>query len=101
MDPADVSVTVRNGAGIEGVAAEAAELLTGAGFTVGEVGNADQFVYEETLVVYSGDDRSGADLIASQLDRGRVVQSRGMYSFNTDVLVVVGKDWYTAEATDD
>jgi len=100
MDPADVSVTVRNGAGIEGVAAEAAELLAGAGFTVGEVGNADQFVYEETLVVYSGDDRSGADLIASQLDRGRVVQSRGMYSFNTDVLVVVGKDWYTAEATD-
>ncbi len=96
--PGDVTVTVRNGAGIEGVASEAAAALTGSGFAVGEVGNADQFVYDETLVVYSGEDSSAADLVVSKLDRGRVVQSRGMYSFSTDVLVVVGKDWRATEA---
>lgn len=96
--PGDVTVTVRNGAGIEGVASDAAAALTGSGFAVGEVGNADQFVYDETLVVYSGEDSSAADLVVSKLDRGRVVQSRGMYSFSTDVLVVVGKDWRATEA---
>lgn len=96
--PGDVTVTVRNGAGIEGVASEVAAALTGSGFAVGEVGNADQFVYDETLVVYSGEDSSAADLVVSKLDRGRVVQSRGMYSFSTDVLVVVGKDWRATEA---
>lgn len=99
--PGDVTVTVRNGAGIEGVASEAAAALTGSGFAVGEVGNADQFVYDETLVVYSGEDSSAADLVVSKLDRGRVVQSRGMYSFSTDVLVVVGKDWRATEAASD
>ncbi len=93
-----MTVTVRNGAGIEGVASDAAAALTGSGFAVGEVGNADQFVYDETLVVYSGEDSSAADLVVSKLDRGRVVQSRGMYSFSTDVLVVVGKDWRATEA---
>ncbi|MHB1135795.1 MAG: LCP family protein [Coriobacteriia bacterium] len=100
LDPADVTVTVRNGAGIEGVANSAAGILAGAGFAVGEVGNADQFVYDETLVVYGGDDSSAADLVVSTLDRGRVVQSRGMYSFSTDILVVVGKDWNSSQAAD-
>lgn len=90
--PADIVVTVRNGAGIEGVAADAAARLTSAGFTVGEVGNANQFVYDETLIVYA-DDSAGATLVQQKLGAGRVVESRGMYSFSTDVLLVVGKDW--------
>lgn len=101
VQPGEVTVTVRNGAGIEGIASTAASELTGFGFAVGEVGNADQFVYDETLVVYSGDDSSAADLVVSKLNRGRVVQSRGMYSFSSDVLVVVGKDWNATEAAAD
>ena len=90
--PADIVVTVRNGAGIAGIAADAADRLTSAGFTVGEVGNANQFVYDETLIVYA-DDSAAATLVQEQLGAGRVVESRGMYTFSTDILLVVGKDW--------
>ena len=92
IDPATVSVTVRNGAGIEGCAAAAAAILREGGYDVGEVGNAQQFVYDETLVVYTTD-YDMAVQVAEALPKGRVVESRGMYEFATDILVVVGKDY--------
>ncbi len=90
--PASVSVAVRNGAGVAGVAADAAGRLRQAGFAVGPVGNANQFVYDATLIVYTSD-AAAATVVADALGRGKLVESRGMYSFDTDVLVVVGKDW--------
>jgi LCP family protein required for cell wall assembly len=102
LAPADISVAVRNGGGIAGSAAMAAERLRARGFDVREVGNANQFVYEETLVVYT-DNEEAADLVARQLKTERTVPSRGMYSFTTDILVVVGADWTTlvgAEASE-
>lgn len=92
IEPSGITVAVRNGAGIEGCATAAAQMLTSAGYAVGEVGNANQFVYDETLVIYSAD-RAAAVQVASELPKARVVESRGMYSFTTDVLVVVGKDY--------
>lgn len=98
--PSQVSVTVRNGAGISGVAAAAADLLKRAGFNVVEVGNANQFVYDRTLVVYATDAaKAKAQAVAAALPTGDLVPSRGMYAFKTDVLVVVGKDWTAAAAT--
>jgi LCP family protein required for cell wall assembly len=97
IEPANVTVTVRNGAGIEGCATAAADILRDKGYAVGEVGNANQFVYDDTLVIYSSDRAAAVD-VASALPKAKVVESRGMYSFATDVLVVVGKDyktWYT------
>ncbi len=94
LDPASVTVAVRNGAGIEGCATAAADILRADGYAVGEVGNANQFVYEETLVIYATD-RAAAVQVASALPKARIVESRGMYSFTTDVLVVVGKDYAT------
>ncbi|MDZ4177865.1 MAG: LCP family protein [Coriobacteriia bacterium] len=98
VEPAGVSVSVRNGAGIEGSAAAAATILRTAGYAVGEVGNANQFVYDETLVVYR-EGRETAEQIASELPKARAVASRGMYSFSTDILVVVGKDYSTWNET--
>ncbi|MBE0476163.1 MAG: LCP family protein [Coriobacteriia bacterium] len=92
VDPASVTVTVRNGAGISGCAADAADRLRGKGYTVGDVGNANRFVYETTLVIFK-DREDKARSVARALGVARVVESRGMYSFSTDVLVVVGKDW--------
>lgn len=94
IDPASVTVAVRNGAGIEGCATAAADILRASGYAVGEVGNANQFVYDETLVIYASD-RAAAVQVASELPKARIVESRGMYSFTTDVLVVVGKDYST------
>lgn len=95
--PSDVSVAVRNGAGLDGVATAAADVLESAGFDIAEIGNANQFVYDTTLVIY-GDEASeaAAALVLENLPTGELVASRGMYSFSTDVLVVVGKDWETA-----
>jgi LCP family protein required for cell wall assembly len=94
VSPANITVTIRNGAGIEGCATGTSDILKGKGYPVGEVGNANQFVYDETLVVYKTD-RAAAVQVASDLPKGRVVESRGMYAFTTDVLVVVGKDYAT------
>lgn len=92
--PATTSVTIRNGAGVGGVALDASNRLSRAGFEVGEVGNMNQFIYDETLVVYKKSaTKAAADLVRANLGKGKVVSSRGMYSFGTDVLLVVGKDW--------
>ncbi|MBE0417982.1 MAG: LCP family protein [Coriobacteriia bacterium] len=93
----EISVAVRNGAGISGIAGQAAARLQARGFQVPEVGNANQFVYDETLVVYK-DDEAAAQMVASALPTGRIVPSRGMYAFSTDILVVVGKDWVGTES---
>jgi hypothetical protein len=94
ISPADFSVAVRNGAGLDGVATEAATILEDAGFRIGEIGNANQFVYDDTLVVYGDEsEEAAAAHIVETLEIGEVVASRGMYSFNEDILVVVGKDW--------
>ena len=94
VEPSTVSVTVRNGAGIEGCATATADLLTGLGYKIAGVGNANQFVYDRTLVVYK-DKADAAEQIAGELPTGDAVESRGMYDFATDILVVVGKDYST------
>lgn len=95
--PAEIDVAVRNGAGIDGLAKQASSILKAQGFDVGEVGNAKQPVYDKTLVIYKDDKRS-AEVVASVLPPGaKVVESRGMYSFETRILVVVGKDWDLAK----
>lgn len=97
IQPSTITVTIRNGAGIEGSATATADILRAHGYAIGEVGNANQFVYEETLVVYKTD-RAAAVQVASDLPKARVVEGRGMYAFSTEVLIVVGKDYSTWSA---
>lgn len=97
-DASDITVTIRNGAGIAGCASQAASILKARAFKVEDVGNANQFVYDDTLVIYKDDDEKLAEQVAAVLQPGtKLVSSRGMYSFDTDVLVVVGKDWDLAD----
>lgn len=93
VDPKTVTVAVRNGAGIEGVATQAADKLQPVGFQIVEKGNANQFVYDETLVVHNDGGEAEAQAVVDALGMGRIVASRGMYTFDSDILVVVGKDW--------
>ena len=91
--PSSVSVTVRNGSGTSGVANQAATILKAKGFKIKDVGNAGQNVYKKTLVIYKTN-TAAASLVAKYLPPGTpIVQSRGMYTFDGNVLVVVGKDW--------
>lgn len=94
VDPASFTITVRNGSGVTGGAAQLGEILTNAGYKVEEVGNTDNQVYTETLVVYNDAAmQPAAEAVVATLGSGRVIASNGFYAFETDVLVVLGKDW--------
>lgn len=87
------TVVVKNGSGIDGVASEAAEKLSAEGYEV-ETGNADDFSYEETLIVFNeGSQAVQAKEIATLLGIGRTQLNHGAYQFDGDFLVVVGSDW--------
>ena len=59
-----------------------------------DTGNADAYVYDETLVVYSSpEDEAAAEDIIGILGSGRSVDADYYYSFDSDLLVIIGKDW--------
>lgn len=94
VDPASFTITVRNGSEITGAATQITEVLTNAGFKVEETGNADQFVYDETLVIYKDEAfLPAAQTVVQALSAGRTVAGGDFYTFETDVLVILGSDW--------
>ena len=85
-------VAVKNGSGISGCASQAAAKLTPQG-AICETGNADDYSYKTTLVIYDGSNQEKAQKVADLLGKGTVKKNDGTYSFSGDILVVVGKDW--------
>lgn len=73
----------------------AAASLTSAGYDVKSVGNVDDgTVYPETLVIYKDEAfEIAAKAIVSDLSAGRVVNGGDFYTFDTNVLVIIGTDW--------
>ncbi len=65
VSPGDVPVSVLNGSGVSGAAAEAATALEGAGFPAGSGGNADR-TGTTTVRHHTGDD-AAAGLVAEQV----------------------------------
>ena len=94
IDPSTFTIEVRNGAGIDGGATQIQNQLNDAGFRVTATGNADNYVYDETLVVYKDEAMMpAAEQVVSALGVGRVVDASIYYEFGTDILVIIGKDW--------
>lgn len=88
------TVTIWNGVGVSGVGADCEAELKGLGWDVIETGNAAQFVYDETFVIYKDtDDKELAELLASDMRQGRVVRSAARYNYTGTLLVVIGKDY--------
>lgn len=90
------SVRVLNGGGAQGAATATAEELRRAGFTVVDVGNADSFGYEQTVVIPHCENPEPGHLVARTLEVKRVTDPRdwqGTSSVPPDVTVVVGQDW--------
>lgn len=97
VDKAAYSIIVLNGAGVDGYSASVASVLTNNGWTVQETGNAESFVYTETLVVYKdADDQLAAEAIVQALGTGRAVSAGVYYALTTDIQVYVGSDWTTS-----
>ena len=94
-DPTGIKVEIRNGGGITGVGAKMGEILGNAGFTIGTIGNVtDAGIYNETLVIYRDEAyKAAANTIVKTIDGGRVVNGGDYYTFDANVLVVIGKDW--------
>lgn len=94
IDYTQYPITVRNGGGIEGSASAVADKLTAAGYPIGEMGNANQFVYDETLVIYNDPaDQAVANNIVQIIGTGTTVESAGRYEFPDRIMVVVGSDY--------
>jgi LCP family protein required for cell wall assembly len=97
VDTSAFVIDVRNGYGIEGSATGVSDMLSLVGYQRGEIGNASSFVYEETIIVYKDEsDKAAADDIRARLGYGRVIASLGRYSFDGNVLVMVGGDFPTS-----
>jgi LCP family protein required for cell wall assembly len=99
VKPADVKLTVRNGAGVSGLGQQCTDFFTSKGFTVSETGNMNQYVYGRTLIVYQKGDEAQANFVRETLGFGDVLPSAGMYTFKTPVMVVIGKDWKNPTTT--
>lgn len=96
-DSSSFDITIRNGGGITGAASSMSDALTAKGFNVAETGNTDTSVYSETLVIYdSSDQQAAAQTVLNAMGVGRLVANTGSYTFDTDVLVILGKDWKPA-----
>lgn len=77
-------LVVLNGAGVDGLAAEAADLLERQGFSVSDTSNADDFTYERSVVRHPPELADDADLVADALGGARIVEAE-----DDDALTVV------------
>jgi LCP family protein required for cell wall assembly len=87
-------VDVRNGCGIQGCATSVSDMLALAGYQRGEIGNANAYVYDETLIIYQDEtSKAAAEDIRRRLGYCKTIASLGRYSFTGNILVVVGNDF--------
>ncbi len=96
VDPSEAAqatrVIVYNGAGMPGIAGEAAQELIRAGFRVVDTKNADRFDYKTTLITVTDGDKALGDKVRDVLGVGEVTVKPAEATV-TDVIVIVGKDY--------
>lgn len=93
-DPSSFTVEVQNGTEMAGAASITGDTLKAAGFNVEKVGNAEQQIYNETLIVYRGaEGPSRAQAVINTLGIGRAIDGEIYYKMSTDVLVIIGGDY--------
>lgn len=87
VTPGEVSVRVLNGAGVPGLAGQVGDLLSGRGYEVTEVGNAD--ATERTVVQHPPGAGPGAALIANDVPGGAVIEESRDVS---QITLILGRD---------
>lgn len=101
LDLAQITVTVRNGCRVDGQAGRMRDVLLETGFDVTGVGNVDDgALYEETFVIYHDEKFAIAAQVAlADIGVGRSFDGGDFYTFDTDLLVIVGTDWVAPDGT--
>jgi len=92
IQPAEVSVKVLNGNGVDGSAGKAATLLVPFGFKITDTTSADNFGYPETLIRYAPVSQPQAELLKSYMAGGAKLE-RDATLAATGVVLVVGRDF--------
>lgn len=88
------TIRLRNGSGTDGVCSDARKVLESMGYNKIDLGNADNFDYDETIVVYKDSaNKAYAEQIVEAFGLGKAVKDQGEYLFDSDFLIVIGSDW--------
>jgi polyisoprenyl-teichoic acid--peptidoglycan teichoic acid transferase len=86
-------LTIYNGNGEPGLAGRVAEEIEKYGFKIGEVGNADHFNYQETLInYYDVRDKSVAEGI-SKLTGGKIIHDQENNNTEKGIIIIIGSDY--------
>ncbi|MDI3534207.1 MAG: polyisoprenyl-teichoic acid--peptidoglycan teichoic acid transferase [Thermosediminibacterales bacterium] len=93
IDPENMNITVQvlNGNGVSGAASNIALSLKQKGFQVVKVGNADNFDYERTKVIYKSGEIDAAKKVAKIVKSVDFI-AEDSNKLSSDVVVIVGKD---------
>jgi hypothetical protein len=91
-DDGVLRLIIYNGAGIPGIAGEAAQALIDAGMRVVDTRNADRFDYATTLIVVQRGDVARAGEVRDVLGVGETVDQPTQQNV-ADMIVIIGKDW--------
>lgn len=93
INPSSFTIKIQNGAGISGAGAMLEKQLKDLGFNVVSVSNAENNVYEDTLIIYNGDSmKKNAEVVKNSINNGRLVNGDGIYNMDCDVLIIIGSD---------
>ena len=93
-----IQVEVRNGAGVDHLAAEMTQFLRDRGFDVVEVGNYDSFKQEHSVVIDRVGDMESAQRVAAALGiPPERVQQDIQRDFYLDASIIIGHDYKTLE----
>lgn len=89
-----INVKILNGCGIAGVAEKAKAKLTSEGFIISAAGNANNFNYQKTVILYRSDEGYAKALKVKKYFSDSVLQasSTGL-GLHIDVTVIIGKSY--------
>jgi hypothetical protein len=94
FDPANCTVDVQNGWGIDGSAIYVMNELTQAGYAPGTTGNAASYSHDATQIIYRAEgDRTAAEDIRRRLGYGVLVPASERYDLAGNIMVIVGEDF--------
>ncbi len=89
-----ITVAIKNGSRLTGAGTTASNILKRANFTVSGVGDIDDRLYDESVILYRNNKgKEAADKIAAGLGFGTVKKDTGETRFNGDLCLIVGTDW--------
>jgi len=86
-------LTIYNGNGEPGLAGRMAEEIEKYGFKIGEVGNADHFNYQETLIIYYDVRDKSVALGISKLTGGKIIHDQDNNNTKKGLIIVIGSDY--------